>query len=80
MGGTDGVLLIYDGTTLARVTDPNTSQIQGISWNPAGTAALIAGNGGALFTYQNGVITLLNSGTTNRSLRCPPGIQTEHTP
>jgi len=23
MGGTDGVLLIYDGTTLAGVTDPN---------------------------------------------------------
>src|SRR5207245_11298971 len=47
------------------VTDPNTHQIHGISWNPSGTTALLVGNGGALFTYQSGTVAILNSGTTN---------------
>jgi len=64
MGGTDGDLLKYDGTTLARITDPNTHQIQGISWNPSGTTALLVGNNGTMLTYSGGTFTTLAMGVT----------------
>src|SRR6266568_3109214 len=68
IGGLNRTLLQFDGTTVAAINTsivPPSNAIRAISFNQAGTMALLAGDNGMVLTWNGSTLTMLSSLTSS---------------
>jgi len=65
VGNAGSAILVDEKTPLSKMQDLGSENLRAASWNPEGTLALIAGNGGSLLVYKDGTAQIIEDGRAN---------------